>query len=82
MLLLDLDMEKMDGFAALKALQSSNEAPAMVVALTGFADRATREKCLAAGFHHHEIKPMSLDRLRELVADARQVCGDGLAKIL
>lgn len=62
-LLLDLDMPRVDGFqtlAKLRELEAAAEArPLPVIAVTGYAAQSDRERCLAAGFDDHLSKPVA-----------------------
>jgi CheY-like chemotaxis protein len=71
--LMDLQMEEMDGVAAtlaLRALESAQpERPrAIVIALTASTDSASREACLKAGMDDFLSKPFRLPALQELLA--------------
>ncbi len=71
--LMDLQMEDMDGLAttlALRALESAqpDRPRAVVVALTASTDSASREACLKAGMDDFLSKPFRLSALQELLA--------------
>jgi CheY-like chemotaxis protein len=40
-----------------------------LVALTGYGQDEDRRRALAAGFDHHIVKPVDIDRLQALLAD-------------
>ena len=71
--LLDLAMPGMDGFQVLDALEELEYPPRLVIALSGYGDAQMIGRCRAAGFHSHELKPISFARLQELVAEARRL---------
>ncbi|MGQ9867097.1 MAG: response regulator [Pseudanabaenaceae cyanobacterium] len=73
LVLMDLQMEEMDGIAttlALRALESTqpNRPRAIVVALTASTDSTSREACLNAGMDDFLSKPFQLAALQELLA--------------
>ncbi len=41
-----------------------------LVALTGYGQDDDRRRALAAGFDHHLVKPVDIDRLQALIAQA------------
>lgn len=64
LVLLDIQMPGMDGFAVLRALRAepvTRELP--VVALTALAMRGDQEKILVAGFNGYLAKPFCLEEL-------------------
>lgn len=69
--LMDVAMPKMDGYAATEAIRALERAenlePARVVALTAHAMPGDREKCLAAGMDAYFAKPVSPEDLRMFV---------------
>lgn len=65
LVLLDIQMPVLDGFAVLRRLrQDPRFASLPVIALTAYAMREDREKTLAAGFDAHISKPIDLAALR------------------
>jgi DNA-binding response OmpR family regulator len=67
-LLLDLGLADGDGLVALAELRAMGASPRVTVALTGRDDRATEERCLAAGCTAVLVKPVPA---RELIAKVR-----------
>ena len=68
--LMDCQMPEMDGFAATRAIRGE-EAPGChvpIVAMTAFAMKGDRERCLAAGMDDYIAKPMPLALLAEVLA--------------
>jgi signal transduction histidine kinase/CheY-like chemotaxis protein len=69
--LMDLNMPVMDGWAAVRALRAQEQArgqrPMPVIALGDVAFEMERQKCRDAGFDHHLSKPVSKKRLLNLV---------------
>jgi len=69
LILLDLQMPRLDGFQVLQQLQEDPAFAAVpVLALTASAMRGDREKILAAGFTDYLAKPAGPEVLRETVA--------------
>lgn len=66
--LLDLGMPGLDGYELASSLR-----PAALIAVTGFADRAHRDRADAAGFDHFFVKPVDLDALRDLLGNLEEV---------
>ena len=70
LILLDLQMPRLDGFGVLKELQTDDRFHSVpVVALTAYAMHGDREKALAAGFTSYVTKPVNLIELRRHVAE-------------
>jgi len=65
LVLLDIQMPEMDGFAVLREIRQD---PALcrlrVVALTAFAMQGDRERALEAGFDDYITKPITLAKLK------------------
>lgn len=70
LLLLDIQMPVMDGFAVIGALKNE---PVMgmkkIIALTSFAMRGDRERIMAAGFDGYLTKPIDTRKLPQLVRE-------------
>ncbi len=69
LILMDISMPRMDGFAAcalLRADPSTNQVP--IVAVTAHAIRGDRERMLAAGFDGYVSKPIDEDVLKATIA--------------
>ncbi len=65
LVLLDLQMPEMDGFAVLREIRQDPALRAVrVVALTAFAMQGDRERALAAGFDDYITKPITLAKLK------------------
>src|SRR6516165_168358 len=79
LVLLDIGLPGMDGFAVARHLRSRPElAGVVLVALTGYGSDEDRRQAQAAGFNHHMVKPLDLDALQELLSalgphDARRL---------
>ena len=72
--LMDLQMPDMDGYAATRAIRSreqeQNAAPTPIVALTARASRGSEAACLSAGFDGYLLKPYRSRELTEALAAA------------
>lgn len=68
-ILLDIGLPEMDGFEVAKRIRAN---PAIhvkqLVALTGYGQAADRDKCVAAGFDRHMVKPADLNSLSQMLA--------------
>lgn len=72
--LIDLQMPQLDGFRLAKQLREIPKLHDMLlVAVTGFADKAHRVLAQEAGFDEYLVKPFSLARLRETLTVAREL---------
>ena len=66
--LMDLGMPEMNGFDAGRILQAQPWSGDMtLVALTGWGRDEDKERTKEAGFHHHLVKPVTVDELRALL---------------
>ncbi len=71
LLLLDLQMPVLDGFATLAEVRRNRAwAHLPAIALTAFAMREDRDRILAAGFDHHLSKPVPFAQLRQTIEAA------------
>jgi two-component system, sensor histidine kinase and response regulator len=70
LVLMDVQMPEMDGFAATKAirqLEESTGAHIPIIALTAHAMRGDRERCLAAGMDAYLSKPLQAQQMFEVI---------------
>src|ERR1051326_3985430 len=66
--LLDLAMPGMDGFQVAQRLRAEpGVRPAVLIAITGYADEACRSRAHALGFYQYLVKPVDPDAVRELL---------------
>ena len=69
--LLDIGMPVMDGYqVALKMRSHPVLEKAVLVALTGYAQKEDLQRSHAAGFDHHMVKPVDIQVLRELIGNS------------
>jgi CheY-like chemotaxis protein len=67
--LLDLDLPKVDGLEVARRLRAGSPArPLLVVATTGFGQEEDRRRTAEAGFDHHLVKPIDPEVLHSLLA--------------
>lgn len=70
--LLDLGMPDMSGYEVARRLRELPQFQQVsLVALTGWGQDDDRRKTHAAGFDDHMVKPVNVDALQVLLADAR-----------
>ncbi|HMV87023.1 MAG TPA: response regulator [Blastocatellia bacterium] len=73
LILMDIQMPVMDGFAATKAIrqyeEKSCQEPVPIIALTAHAIEGYREQCLAQGMDDYLTKPIKRERLLESVRE-------------
>jgi PAS domain S-box-containing protein len=70
--LLDIGLPGMDGYRVARTLRGEEFASdTTIVAVSGYGQEEDRRKSREAGFDHHMVKPVDLDDLLALLADAR-----------
>ncbi len=69
--LLDIGLPGMDGYQVAERLRSEGSLRGIcLVAVTGYGEDQALRRSREAGFDHHLVKPLDIDRLIELVAGA------------
>jgi len=66
--LLDIGMPGMDGYEVarrIRALPAGNSTP--LIAVTGWGQQEDIRRCFEAGFDHHLVKPLDVDKLWEII---------------
>jgi CheY-like chemotaxis protein len=67
--LLDIGLPDMDGYELARRLRASPAtSDAVLIALTGYGQAQDRERSVLAGFDHHLVKPVEIERLTALLA--------------
>ena len=66
-ILLDIGLPGMDGFAVAAQLRQEGIGGRMLVALTGYGEQQDRDRAHQAGFDHHLVKPINPDTLQKLL---------------
>lgn len=67
LILMDIDLPGMDGFAALKQIQQNHVDNVPVLAVTASAKPFQIERGLKAGFNEYIIKPLNVHHLRKII---------------
>jgi len=67
-ILLDIGLPGMDGFAVARQLRTEGLQTRLLVALTGYGEQTDKQRSQEAGFHHHMVKPVDPDALQKLIA--------------
>ncbi|MFN3791021.1 ATP-binding protein [Massilia sp.] len=69
--LLDIGLPEMDGKELARRLRADPAtAGALLVAVTGYGQDSDRQQIMAAGFDHHLVKPVDMERLGAILAAA------------
>jgi len=69
--LMDLGMPRLDGLSAAKLIRAEPWSAGMtLVALTGWGQRADRDKTRSAGFDHHLVKPANRSEVHDILRQA------------
>ncbi|RYY82821.1 MAG: response regulator [Comamonadaceae bacterium] len=67
--LLDIGLPGIDGYELARRVRARPEGAGLkLVALTGYGQASDRARALEAGFDDHLVKPVSIDRLTDLIA--------------
>ncbi|MEJ2690612.1 MAG: response regulator, partial [Deltaproteobacteria bacterium] len=70
LVLMDVQMPEMDGFAATGAIREAERGTSQhvpIIALTAFAMQDDRERCLAAGMDDYLAKPVAAAEIKRLI---------------
>jgi len=70
-LIIDIGLPMMDGYALAGRIRALPNGRSMrLIALTGYGQDEDRRRALSAGFDQHLVKPVDIDRLQEILAQA------------
>jgi PAS domain S-box-containing protein len=72
LILMDIQMPVMDGFEAAKRIRKQWPNGPRIVAITAYALRGDRERCIQAGMDDYISKPIQLDELRFVLESSCQ----------
>jgi len=68
-IILDISLPGMSGYEVCQKLRAEPVLEnSVLVAQTGWSQPEYRERSRMAGFHHHLVKPVTLDRMQALIA--------------
>lgn len=63
--LLDIGLPGIDGYEVARRIRvQAGSRPVLLIALTGWGQEKDRQSAAEAGFHHHWVKPVALDKLK------------------
>ena len=66
--LLDMGLPGLSGYQVAEHLRAFRETKhAVLVGLTGYGQPEDQRRALEAGFNHHLVKPVDLDKLEQLI---------------
>jgi CheY-like chemotaxis protein len=71
LVLLDIGLPGMDGYAVAARLRAEGHADTALVALTGYGREEDLRRSRDAGFDHHLVKPIGFAQLQKLVLEVR-----------
>jgi CheY-like chemotaxis protein len=72
LILMDIQMPVMDGFEAAKRIRKQWPIGPRIVAITAYALKGDRERCIQAGMDDYISKPIQLDELQSLLESCCQ----------
>jgi len=69
--LLDLTLPGVSGLDVARAIRAAETTPVRLVAVSGWSDDNTRAETVAAGFDEYVVKPIAIEKVQALLAEAR-----------
>jgi signal transduction histidine kinase len=69
--LCDIGLPDMDGVEVCKRVVQGLPTPPLMIALTGWGMEADRQRTVEAGFRHHLVKPVAMDKLQAVLQSVR-----------
>ena len=68
LIVIDLQIPELDGLEAIRQMRTKgNLSKTPIIALTSIAIPQNLERCLSAGANHYYVKPIQLNRLKEII---------------
>jgi signal transduction histidine kinase/two-component SAPR family response regulator len=67
LVLLDIGLPGLDGFQTCRAMRAGGLKDTLIVAMTGYGQAEDRQNSQQAGFDAHQVKPMDLQAIRDLL---------------
>jgi len=68
LILMDITLPRLSGYEAAALIRAQDGGDAIIfVALTGWGGEQDRRDALSAGFHHHVVKPIDFEVLKQLL---------------
>jgi signal transduction histidine kinase len=71
LILLDIGLPGLNGFQTCQAMRAGGLQDAVIVAVTGYGQDKDRQQSQQAGFDAHQVKPVDLQAIRDLLAQGR-----------
>ncbi len=68
LVLLDIGLPGMDGYAVATRLRAAGHARATLVALSGYGQDEHLRRSTASGFDHHMVKPIDFEQVEKIIA--------------
>ena len=70
-ILMDIGLPGLSGYEAARRIRTDCKgSPPLIIALTGWGQDQDRRRSADAGIDHHLLKPLDLDKLRQILASA------------
>jgi two-component system CheB/CheR fusion protein len=76
--IVDIGLPEVDGYEVARRIRATVGEEIVLIALTGYGQAQDVEKARAAGFDHHLVKPLQLDRLAEVLGRSSRARGKKL----
>jgi two-component system CheB/CheR fusion protein len=71
-MILDIDMPGMDGYEVAQRLRQLDPEKPIIIAFSGYCDKADIRRALDSGCDHHLCKPTALDEVKRLLEACEQ----------
>lgn len=75
-MLIDIGLPGMSGYELAERVREGGARDIVLVAMTGYGQDEDRRQAFAAGFDHHLVKPVEVDRLRQLMTNVTRPTTD------